>query len=267
MKKYLLAIVAIALLWISCTKEKEQDPITPDTTSRHLLLESYTSFDTVRWQYNVDSTPLKYIYKNFYGPRDSWIYYTMTYDYSKSNEVTMWKQNANEGNGTLSYKMKYANNRIMALAYIQPFFTYRDSFTYKPNGQMEKVYAIDNNQVYMIDSLEWTNSNITKIYRNLLGNPGTPAIITYTYDDKPNPLRGLMEVTHHAPLNSNLPRFYSANNITSSIWYQPLDGYVEKNVMQLTYTDNKLIKRVTLGSSDNKPMYSKDTVYYVYDKK
>jgi hypothetical protein len=267
MKKYLLAIAAIASLWISCTKEKEQDTIIPDTTSRPLLREAYTSFDSVRWEYNADSTPLKYTYNYFYSPNELGMHYTMTYDYSKSNEVTMWKKNVNDANSILFQKIEYANNKIIILTNIQPLVNHRDSFTYKPNGQMEKVYAMDGNRIYMIDSLGWTNGNITKIHRNLLGNPGTPAIMTYTYDDKPNPLRGLIEVTRRAPINSNIPRFYSVNNITSSIWYQPLDGYVEKNIMQLTYTDNKLTRRVTLGSSDNKPMYSKDTVYYLYDKK
>lgn len=263
MKQMLFTAAIAALLWTSCTKDNGT-VVVPEVATP-LLRTMCQPLDTIRLEYNADSTPRSYSRITAYGPPEFWIQYKMFYNYQKANEVSLWKKSINQTDSTFYSRLQYANNKITQYAVLS---TYLDSFTYK-NGAIEKIYYFVNRQqqptLYAVDSLEWTNNNITKRYRFNQTTPASSAITTYTYDDKPNPTRGLRLTMYRSSSISIVPMEFSANNLTSSI-QKTVDGsLIEKNTMELTYTENKLAKKLTIGYTNDRP-YGIDTVFYDYNK-
>ncbi|NML42045.1 hypothetical protein HHL17_32970 [Chitinophaga sp. G-6-1-13] len=197
MKKQLLALAGMALLFAACSQKDDPQPATNAFTG--LLKGMYNVTDTSRYEYNDDKTVSTVRYGFIDDTEVGGGIVTMKYVSGKVSEI--WESTYN---GSLVFGPKqqmvwvtYVGNNIQKIRMRENAdYSIVDSIRYN-NGKMEKIFHIGNHNTQAVivntDSLVWTGSNITKVIRESIdGNGGAAYTDVYTFDDKPNVYTDIM---------------------------------------------------------------------------
>lgn len=249
MKKTLLTLAGMALLFTACSK-KDDTAQSEDNYLKGLLKGAYSITDTVRFEYNSDKTVSR--------ARFGWIDGTdvgggiATFKYANNKMTEAWLSAYSEslvfGPNTLETQFIYAGDKLQKIVRPQGTGLPRiDSIGYGANGKAEKVFYYEADPAdktkqknIQIDVLEWTGNNISKITSTWNGPTGpVTAIDTYILDDKPN-YQGdvLMTVLE----DGFEPEAFNANNVTKVTRTQ--DGLDRINTFDFEYnSQNKAIKQ------------------------
>lgn len=222
MKKQLLALAGVVLLFTACSKTNT--PLQAGlTTSSGLLKGFYSETDTSRIEYNNDQTVSKVTYGWVDGRDVGGGIDTMKYANGVLSEV--WQSDYDESKifspSALNLQLVYANNRLQKIVHLK--YPAYDSARYNANGKIEKVFTYRGLpgawQLGETDSLVWTGNNVTQvIYKKYSLHNGVESVYatytdTYTFDSKPN---------WQAPLGFGtisdrlVPEAMNANNILTA---------------------------------------------------
>lgn len=260
MKKQLLAVAGIALLFAACSK-KDDNPQPENNPLTGLLKGMYSETDTNRIEYNSDKTVSKMTYGYVDGTDVGGGITTVKYVNGKVSEIweSAYAESKVFGPNELLAQFVYADNKIQKI--INPGKSsdrlYYDSARYDAGGKLEKVFRFGGPKEAVrlteTDSLVWTGNNITKVIRKYINiengvevvRPG--AIDLYTFDDKPN----WQAPVGAASMESGFaPEAFNANNILTQVRTQA-EVADRTNTYVYGYDDkNKVIKRTVTYQFD-----------------
>ncbi|QJB33044.1 hypothetical protein HF324_17295 [Chitinophaga oryzae] len=267
MKKQLLALAGVALLFVACSKNDDNNPQPEPNPSNGsfsgLLKGMYTVTDTTRIEYNSDKTVSKFT--------SGWIDGTdvggsiSTIKYENGRAVEIWESSYSEskvwGPNELTTQFLYVGDKLQKV--IEPGkadnYLYYDSARYNASGKIEKIFRFGgmkpNIYINSTDSLVWTGNNITKTVHegfSMIDGVVKPAYAytdTYTFDDKPSwqaPL-GVAAMNYSFDTES-----LNANNILTHTRSQK-DMADRTNKYEYEYNDkNKVIKRTATYTFDQR---------------
>lgn len=195
MKKQLLALAGVALLFAACSKNDDNnsqpEPNPSSGTFSGLLKGVYSITDTLRVEYNSDKTASKIT--------SGWIDGTdvggsiATIKYTNGRAVEIWESAYSEskvwGPNELTTQFVYVGDKIQKV--IEPGKTddyyHYDSARYNASGKIEKIFRYGgmkpNITKNSTDSLVWTGNNITKIVHEGFSMADGVEKLTYTYTD------------------------------------------------------------------------------------
>ncbi|NLR66421.1 hypothetical protein HGH92_19085 [Chitinophaga varians] len=250
MKKQLLALAGIAVLFAACSKKDDAPAENPLTG---LLKGMYSVTDTSRIEYNNDKTVSKISYGWIDGTDVGGGITTVKYANNRVSEIweTTYAESKVFGPNELVAQFVYVDNKIQKI--INPAKTndylYYDSARYNASGKIEKVFSIGGMKpnIYKnsTDSIVWTGNNITKvIHESFYLQDGVEVLSstytdTYTFNDKPN---------WQGPIGAAgmeggfAPEALNANNILTHTRTQ--EGQADRtNTYAYEYEKNKVIKR------------------------
>ncbi|RBL89008.1 hypothetical protein [Chitinophaga flava] len=251
MKKTLLTLAGMALLFTACSK-KDDTTQPEDNYLKGLLKGEYSITDTARYEYNSDKTVSRVRYGWIDGADVGGGISTYKYANNKMTEVWLsaYSESLVFGPNTLVAQYIYAGDKLQKIVRPQATGLPRiDSIGYGANGKAEKVFYYEADPAdktkqknIQIDVLEWTGNNITKITANWAAPDGSPltAIDTYTFDDKPNYQGDILMTLLEDGFD---PEAFNANNVTKVTRDQ---GALTNrtNTFELEYnSENKVIKQ------------------------
>ncbi|NML42044.1 hypothetical protein HHL17_32965 [Chitinophaga sp. G-6-1-13] len=261
MKKQLLALAGIAVLFAACSK-KEDAPSENPTTG--LLKGMYSITDTTRIEYNNDKTVSKIAYGYIDGTDVGGGITTVKYANSKVSEIweTTYAESKVFGPNELLAQFVYVDNKIQKI--INPGkatdYLYYDSARYNASGKLEKVFRYGglkpNVTKGSTDSIVWTGNNITKVvHEGFYTDNGVEKLSytytdTYTFDDKPSWQAPLGAATMDGGF---APEAFNTNNILTQTRVQA--GQADRtNTYVYVYDEkNKVIKRTATFLFDQSP--------------
>lgn len=269
MKRNLMAIAAIAMLWTACSKDDAKDPplpIDPEVTTP-LLTMLYNSTDTTRWEYNADHTPKKsvYHYRDNTGPTLDEGGFTEAYKYENGKLTTVFGTPFGETKSEISFQIDYAGDKILKLSSLL-YDKDQDSLGYHSSGKPEKIFHYRNSNgmrtLIYVDTLEWTGNNIGKKTRSYIHpNPDQVNYTqTYTYDDKANPSKMLQTAAFGSGVDVEE---LSNNNILTETRKEIVSGVTKVNTYTYTYKSDLVTKKIfDIKFGGHLPV--KDTFYLEY---
>ncbi|QJB33043.1 hypothetical protein HF324_17290 [Chitinophaga oryzae] len=259
MKKQLLALAGMALLFVSCSKKDGPSPPPQPEASPFagLLKGMYNVSDTSRYEYNDDKTVSKV--------RNSWkdgadaggSIVTMKYANGKISE--MWESTYDKtgvfGPNRLITAFTYADKNILKIwMWENANNELTDSIRYNAGGKMEKIFRIARiNALPVIintDSLVWTGNNITKLIRESTSAYGGEGFTDmFVHDDKRNVY---LDVQPAMLDGSYATEPFNANNIVK-VTRTKGNKSITNNI-QYKYNDkNKVIERISAYNFDEGP--------------
>ncbi|MBC9911880.1 hypothetical protein [Chitinophaga varians] len=248
MKKQLLALAGMALLFAACSKTNT--PLQAGlTTSSGLLKGFYSVTDTSRIAYNNDQTVSKVTYGWIDGTDVGGGIDTMKYANGVLSEV--WQSDYDESQifspSMLNLKLVYASNKLQKIVHMK--YPAYDSARYNANGKIEKVFTYSGlpgaGQLRETDSLVWTGNNITQVfYKKYTISHGVESVYaaytdTYTFDSKPN---------WEAPLGFGtisdrfIPTAMNANNVLTVVRTEPGQPVLTNTYVYEYNAQNKVTK-------------------------
>lgn len=279
MKKQLLALAGVALLFAACSKNDDNNNTQPEPNpssgvSSGLLKGMYSITDTVRIEYNSDKTVSKIT--------SGWVDGTAvggsiaTIKYANGRAVEIWESAYDEkvwGPSELTTQFVYVGDKIQKV--IEPGkadnYFYYDSARYNASGKIEKIFRYGGMKPNITkngtDSLVWTGNNITKIVHEGFSMVDGVEKLTYTYtdvytfDNKPS---------WQAPLGAAWmsysfdPESFNANNILTQTRSQK-DMADRVNKFEYKYNDKgNVTERTATYQFDRGP--GTETIVFDYYK-
>lgn len=255
MKKAILSLAAVGLLFAACNKDDNDPPQQGNWHVSRIAMEN----DTIRFSYNADGTVNK-IFE--YG--DDGVFY------SDSLRV-LWQGGKLAGmeeyeNGVLRPYMTlvYNNNQVVRLQYYTENSVpgEYDSIVYA-NGKMSEVHYINREGLRTrYHKLTWTGENVTKdqLYASNFDGTGVFPLIeeqTFTYSDKP----GLSKLTKGNVLfwfSDMELNHLSANAVATTSYVDKITGTEEWSaVYTYVFGTNGLMEssRETVKEGDETSIY------------
>ncbi|MBC9911879.1 hypothetical protein [Chitinophaga varians] len=259
MKKQLLALAGIAVLFAACSKK---DDAPSENPTAGLLKGMYSITDTTRIEYNNDKTVSKITYGWIDGTDIGGGITTVKYADSRVSEIwgSEYAESKVFGPNELTAQFVYVDNRIQKI--INPGKTdylYYDSARYNASGKIEKIFRFGGQKPNITksgtDSIVWTGNNITKVvHEGFYTDNGVEKVSytytdTYTFDDKASWQSPLGAATMDGGF---APEAYNANNILTQTRSQ--EGQADRtNSYVYEYEKNKVIKRTATYVFDQRP--------------
>lgn len=259
MKKQLLALAGMALLFVACSQKDDPQPQPQPEANPFagMLKGMYNVKDTSRYEYNDDKTVSKVRYDWKDGANAGGGIVTLKYNSGSISEI--WESTYNEslvpGPNRLITSFSYVNNKIQKIRmWENEDHDIIDSIRYDAGGKMEKIFHIAKINLTPViintDSLVWTGNNITKVVRKSTDPSGGEEYTdVFAHDDKRNVY---LDIRPAMPDGTFIADPFNANNIVKVTRTKGTKSIT--NNLQYKYNDkNKVIERTSAYSFEEGP--------------